>query len=144
MADVKKQHTLQQQGQNMHLEKLNEQLQLYLLAQQGHERELTRRLLEAQDQSAAIQDVPQPTQSFSANPPSYALSDQLAAAAQAEIFGITQIAATTPELPAQQPTVDAFGNVQFDPNRTAFTHVPLALRSRHFGKVATTATSQSR
>ncbi len=140
MAEAKRQHQMQQEGQNLHLENINQQLQLYLLAQQGHERELTRRLFEVQATAAQQAPVFQPQLPVSsAQPESYALSDQLAAEAQAEIFGKPN--APVSLRPAMQPTVDEMGNIQFDPNRTAYSRVPLSLRHRNFGRAATIGSS---
>jgi hypothetical protein len=136
MADAKRQNQLQQQGQNNHLERLNEQLQLYLLAQQGNERELTRRLMEAHDQKRQIIDA---TPTVANNQPeSYAMQDQLTEAAQAEIFGSRQSTSVT-SLPSSNITAH-----QFDPQRTAYTRIPLSLRHRNFGRAATSASGAIR
>jgi len=87
MAEIKKQHQEQQEGQNQSLQNINEQLQLYLLMQQGHERELTRRLMEAQDQTGiASATIPQQPSNVSWGRTDERLTEQLAAAATDEIF----------------------------------------------------------
>lgn len=135
MAEAKRQHQLQQEGQNNHLERLNEQLQLYLLAQQGNERELTRRLIEAQE----VNKKPQADSPLVERAPieSFAISDQLAQAAQAEIFGKHAVA------PVSMPASD-ITSLQFDPAKTAYTRIPLSLRHRNFGRAATSASGAMR
>lgn len=136
MAEAKRQHQLNQEGQNNHLERLNQQLQLYLLAQQGNERELTRRLLEAHDNNRPILDV-EPLPSSGSQPESYGMRDQMAEAAQAEIFGKRQVAAT------EQPPASPITAQQFDPQRTAFTRLPMTLRHRRYGRAATMMASDT-
>lgn len=135
MAEAKRQHQLNQEGQNNHLERLNQQLQLYLLAQQGHERELTRRLLEAQDSHRQILDLEPIT--TSAQPQSTNMREQLTQAAQAEIFG-RQPAEQAPAQPTPSLTEQ-----QFDPQRTAFARLPLNLRHRRYGQAATMMASST-
>lgn len=135
MAEAKRQHQLNQEGQNNHLERLNQQLQLYLLAQQGNERELTRRLLEAQDKRPILDVEPLPTKG--SQPESYGMRNQLAEAAQAEIFGKHRGVVT------EIPPVSNITAQQFDPQRTAFTRLPLALRHRRYGRAATMMASDA-
>lgn len=56
IAEAKKQQATHQQGQNQHLEQINQQLQAYLLAQQQNQQALTERLQQAQ-----AQGIPVPT-----------------------------------------------------------------------------------
>lgn len=133
MAEAKKQHQMQQEGQNLHLQNINEQLQLYLLMQQGHERELTKRLLEAQERyghlvpnTPTVSEIPEPNKE---------LLRELAADGSAEVFG----KAFTPEDRKNvdvKPIVASDGSVYLDPKRTAFTRIPLSVRNRYFGRAA--------
>lgn len=59
IAEAKKQQSDHQVGQNQHLEKINEQLQTYLLAQHQNQQELNERLKEAQEQGVRIASTPE-------------------------------------------------------------------------------------
>jgi hypothetical protein len=58
IADLKKQQSQHQQGQNQHLEQINQQLQTYLLAQYQSQIVLNQRLQESQAASPTLPTVP--------------------------------------------------------------------------------------
>lgn len=72
MAEAKRKQASHQEGQNQHLEQINQRLQAYLMAQYQHQQELQDRLREAQKGSVAT-PAPEPPQ------PSPELSDYLLA-----------------------------------------------------------------
>jgi Bacterial PH domain len=57
IAEIKKQQSQHQVGQNQHLEQINQQLQTYLLAQYQNQQDMSQRIREAQQKGAAV-DVP--------------------------------------------------------------------------------------
>jgi hypothetical protein len=72
MAESKKKQASHQEGQNQHLEQINERLQTYLMAQYQHQQELQRSLQEAQQHGVKVHS-PEPPK------PSPELSDYLLA-----------------------------------------------------------------
>ncbi len=71
MADAKQSQSKHQQGQNDHLEQINQQLQAYLIAQYLSQQELSKQLQQAQLQGAQLPAQPQVIQ------PNAELSDYL-------------------------------------------------------------------
>ena len=59
MAAAKQQQSQHAEGQNQHLDRINQQLQTYLLAQLQHQQDLMERLREAQKQGARVQVEPE-------------------------------------------------------------------------------------
>lgn len=75
MADTKKQANGHQEDQKLHLEKINEQLQAYLVAQQNHQLQLQLQQMQLAQQAGVAIQVPQPAPVR----PSNELSDYLLA-----------------------------------------------------------------
>jgi len=60
IAETKKRQSSHQEGQNQHLEQINQQLQAYLLAQHQNQQELSQRLQQVQLQNNAKLEAPLP------------------------------------------------------------------------------------
>jgi hypothetical protein len=107
MAEAKQKQTEHQQGQSQHLERINQQLQSYLLAQHMQQQEIQERIKQAQaDEAAKIVDLPEPVK------PSPELADYLFAqsllaqngpAEKPEASNGAQVAAGSAQ-PPKQPT----------------------------------------
>ncbi len=86
MAEVKQEVMNQGQTQQQHLEKINEQLQAYLLAQHEHQEELRRQLKEAK--AAASTSVQQSVIPARPIPPSPEISDYLFSKSLLKSYGL--------------------------------------------------------
>lgn len=95
MAEAKQEVMNQGQTQQQHLEKINEQLQAYLLAQHEHQEELRRQLAEAKAAAnTTSQQVVTPARPI---PPSPEISDYLFSQSLLKPYGL-QKGATLPEV----------------------------------------------
>jgi hypothetical protein len=96
MAEIKKKQSNHQEGQNKHLEQMNQQLQAYLVAQHQHQLEL-QKFQEAQQAGITPPPPPEPVKP-SPELSDYLLAQSLLAQHQAETGQAVNI---PPQLPAQ-------------------------------------------
>lgn len=167
MAEGKKKQVYHQEGQNQHLEQINERLQTYLMSQYQHQQELQQRLQEAQQGKSAAAPVPEPPRP-SPELSDYLLAQGLLAEYKAKNPGFTPPPAPQPEPPVaadtkQQPQDDLYAegvrevfgdrsasghhsHLHFDinPLRIAYSKLPLAMRNRKFGRPSLHAHSQAK
>ncbi len=143
MAEIKKKQTYHQEGQNLHLERINQQLQAYLIAQHQQHQEIQAGLGAAQLGSGAAAPPPEPVrpspeladylfaQSLLAQyqaqagqgsetlPPQAAGFEQLEAARQAVRSTATVPPAVAPAQPAQAPSPAPLQSTPLKPEPSA-------------------------
>lgn len=159
MADIKAEAEEKTENQQQHLEEINKQLQMYLLAQhqqlqqqiqRGHEASeaavdhikpspqlsdylFAQRLLEQ------FQGSPMPTSTPTAaaapsppSPPDPQLNDELLAEGQREIFG--KVMQPPPPAAAPVPASGLPKSLEINPLKIAYSKLPMMLRNRKFGR----------
>jgi len=161
MAMAKKQQNNHGEGQLQHLEKLNDQIQRYMLAQQEQQSRLQEQLNQANSQVQQI-TMPEPVkpdpelsdylfaqsllaqhqQAAQAQPPAEPQSPQansqqqqmneLYAAGIKEIFG-KQIQKAAPNIAVPSISVPKIIPTEIHPIEIAYSKLPMALRNRKFG-----------
>jgi hypothetical protein len=116
MAEIKRRQDTHQEGQNQHLEQINDRLQAYLIAQYQHQQQLQERLRDAQQLSstsqnavAVIPEAPRPSPELS----DYLLAQGLLAKHKAQLDAqSSQTAPVSGGVPAEMPGPGARGAPQ--------------------------------
>lgn len=173
MADAKKKQSSHQEGQVQHLEKLNEQLQQYLVAQQQYQLQLQQQQAQGNTGQVAqpILQAPKPSpelsdylfaQSLLAQhqeetgrtdlPPvqpqiARHIQTPVAATDQQEIYaaGVQEIFGKHPDQLRKPPTTQQHHHHPLEINamRVAYSKLPLAMRNRKFGRPSFHAHSEN-
>lgn len=159
MAEAKKQQSSHAEGQSQHLEKINQQLQAYLMAQHQYQQQLQQMQGQAQGQAIAPLGPPRPGHELS----DYLLAQSLMAQHQAAIgadqpqsqmawqpLPSSDASASDDsqlkelynegmqEIFGKRPAADSAGHaskgVEVNPMRIAYSKLPMALRNRRFGR----------
>lgn len=172
MADIKKKQDSHQEGQNQHLEQINEHLRTYLIAQHEHQEELQRQLEDAQKRGTITDgggtSPPKPSPELtdyllahglmkqheekvgadSADQADQGDRDELYAEGLREIFGERNPNAARSGLEFPGPGAASAERPQrqldVNPLRLAYSKLPMAMRNRKFGRPSLHAHSQAR
>lgn len=133
MAEGKKQQSTHQQGQNQHLEQINQQLQAYLMAQHQHQKELYEHLKSQGTQVAQPEPV-KPSPELS----DYLLAQSLLAQHQAQIKQSAPAAVTAVQ---QLPPPATSANV--DPAKASLSEIYADGMQEVFGKQGGQASTET-
>lgn len=162
MAEAKQRQSDHAEGQNQHLERINQQLQTYLLAQLEHQQELTRQLDEARQQGAPVGNRPpevkpdpeladylfaqsllrdyqaaigQPIPPPASTAPPVTVTGPVTDANDLLQEGRQEVFGQSPASAALQPgAADTPAGLVVNPLKVAYSKLPLAMRNRKFGR----------